>query len=233
MVGPGDYAEFVEACKRFPGRFFGYVNINPSSHRAAARVKKAAKDGFKGIKLYPSAWKNIHAYDKVCYPVYEEALRHDLLVFLHFGVSIGAQADLRHCNPIDIQLPSRDFPDLRFIIAHFGAGWFREALLLQYQTDNVYLDSSGSNIWMNYLPYDLDIKRVFRKAIQAGGSEKIIFGTDSSFFPRGFRFNIMETQYRALQELSLEPNPAITRDDIDRIMRKNILEMTGFKPTTS
>jgi predicted TIM-barrel fold metal-dependent hydrolase len=89
-------------------------------------------------------------------------------------------------------VPSRDYPDLKFIIAHFGAGFFREVLLMQYQADNVYMDSSGSNIWMKYLPYDLDLKGIFKHAIKAGGANKILFGTDSTFFPRGFRYNIAE-----------------------------------------
>ena len=92
-----------------------------------------------------------------------------MVVFCHFGVSIGGDADLRSGNPIDIQIPARDFTDLNFIIAHFGAGWFREVLLMQYQTDNVYMDSSGSNVWMKYLPQDLTLKDVFRHALRAGG----------------------------------------------------------------
>jgi len=153
-------------------------------------------------------------------------------VFLHFGITIGGQADLRHGNPIDIQLPSRDFPDLRFIIAHFGAGWFREVLLMQYQADNVYMDSSGSNIWMRYMPYDLDLKQIFRKAIQAGGPEKILFGTDSTFFPRGFRINVLEAQYKALRELAAEPRPIIDEEGIGKILRENVLDLTGFEPKT-
>ena len=232
MIGRDAYDEFLEAKKRFPGRFMGYVNITPGDEDAVERVRRAARDGFYGIKLYPSAWRDYHAYDEVCYPVYEEAQRHNLLVFLHFGITIGGQADLRHGNPIDIQLPSRDFSDLRFIIAHFGAGWFREDLLMQYQADNVYMDSSGSNIWMRYMPYDLDLKQIFRKAIQAGGPEKILFGTDSTFFPRGFRINVLEAQYKALRELAAEPSPIIDEEGIGKILRENVLDLTGFEPKT-
>ncbi|MCB2173104.1 amidohydrolase family protein, partial [archaeon] len=145
-------------------------------------------------------------------PVYDACKNNDMLVFLHFGITIGGQADLRNGNPIDIQVPSRDYPELNFVIAHFGAGWFREVLLMQYQTDNVYMDSSGSNSWMKYLPYDLDLKMIFRKAIQAGGSHKILFGTDSTFFPRGWRFNVLEAQVNACRELV--SNGVIKEEDI-------------------
>jgi predicted TIM-barrel fold metal-dependent hydrolase len=227
MVGGEAYDEFLEAKRRFPGRFMGYANVNPGDPDAAEQVGRAARDGLQGIKLYPSSWRDFHAYDEVCYPVYEEALRHGLLVFLHFGITIGGQADLRHGNPIDIQLPARDFPDLSFVIAHFGAGFFREVLLLQYQADNVLMDSSGSNSWMRYLPYDLDTRKIFERAIRAGGPERVVFGTDSTFFPRGFRYNVLEAQYSAVR--ALQEEGLISEEGVDAIFRINILRLTGFK----
>ena len=223
MVGPEAYDEFKETMRRFPGRFIGYANIDPKQDDAAAKVKQAHKDGFKGIKLYPSSWKDLKVYDEPCYPVYDACLENDMLVFLHFGITIGGQADLRNGNPIDIQVPSRDYPDLKFIIAHFGAGWFREVLMMQYQTDNVYADSSGSNSWMKYLPYDIDLKQIFRKMITTGGSHKVLFGTDSTFFPRGWRLNVLEAQVQACKELKVDG--LITDEDIHKIFYGNIKEM--------
>lgn len=223
MVGVEAYDEFLETMKRFPGRFIGYANINPKEEDAAAKVKQAAKDGFKGIKLYPSSWTGLKVYDEPCYPVYDACLANDMLVFLHFGITIGGQADLRNGNPIDIQVPSKDYPDLNFIIAHFGAGWFRELLMMQYQTDNVYGDSSGSNSWMKYLPYDIDLKQIFRKMITTGGSHKVLFGTDSTFFPRGWRINILEAQVQACKELKADG--VINDDDIYKMFYGNIKKM--------
>jgi predicted TIM-barrel fold metal-dependent hydrolase len=230
MVGVEAYDDFLEAKARFPGRFMGYANINPGDPVAAAKVEKAARDGLQGIKLYPSSWPELHTYDAACYPVYEAALKHRLPVFLHFGITIGGQADLRHGNPLDIQVPTRDFPDLNFVIVHFGAGFFRELLLLQYQADNVYMDSSGSNSWMRYLPYDLDLRKIFERAISTGSAKKVIFGTDSTFFPRGFRINILEQQYAAVKSLSEGPDAIVSEEDIDAIFRGNILRLNGFTP---
>lgn len=227
MVGKEAYEEFVEAKRRFPGRFMGYANVNPGDPDAIDNIRKAAIDGLQGIKLYPPSWRDFHAYDDVCYPIYEEALKHGLLVFLHFGITIGGQADLRYGNPLDIQPPARDFPDLTFIIAHFGAGFFRELLLLQYQTDNVLMDSSGSNLWMRYLPYELDLRSIFERAIEAGGPERIIFGTDSTFFPRGFRNNVLESQLNAVS--SIQKEGIISEDDVELIFRGNILGLTNFE----
>ncbi|MGD0802875.1 MAG: amidohydrolase family protein [Candidatus Bathyarchaeia archaeon] len=228
MIGPETYDEFMEARRRFPGYFLGYLNIQPDDSEATKKIKKAADDGFYGIKLYPSNWRGIHVYDERLYPIYEEVLKHKMLVICHFGVSIGGDADLRSGNPMDIQTPARDFPELNFMIAHFGAGWFREVLLLQYQTDNVYMDSSGSNVWMKYLPQDLTLKDIFRHAIRAGGPNKILFGTDSTFFPRGFRYNILEEQYNAIQ--SLKRDGLINDEGIQNIFCGNHKRLTGYRP---
>jgi predicted TIM-barrel fold metal-dependent hydrolase len=228
MIGPETYNEFMEARRRFPGYFLGYLNVQPNDPEAQKKIRKAAEDGFYGIKLYPSNWRGIHVYDEQIYPIYEEALKHKMLVICHFGVSIGGDADLRSGNPMDIQTPARDFPELNFMIAHFGAGWFREVLLMQYQADNVYMDSSGSNVWMKYLPQDLTLKDVFRHAIRAGGPNKILFGTDSTFFPRGFRYNILEEQYNAIQ--GLKKDGLIDEEGIEKIFSGNHKRLTGYKP---
>jgi predicted TIM-barrel fold metal-dependent hydrolase len=230
MVSPEVWSEFNETRKRFPGRFMGYANINPSAEDAVETVKRAGKDGFQGIKLYPSAG-SCHVYDKSMYPIYQEALKQKLLVILHFGITIGATANLRYGNPLDIQKPAQDFPDLNFMIAHFGAGFFREVLMLMYQTPNVVMDTSGSNSWMVYQPYDLTITKIFEKALRAGSACRVVFGTDSSFFPRGFRYNILEEQYKAVQ--SLCPQLCYSENDVDLIFHGNILRLTGFKPKSS
>ncbi|MHA2024549.1 MAG: amidohydrolase family protein [Candidatus Thorarchaeota archaeon] len=229
MIGDEVWDEFNEARKRFPGRFLGYANINPAEEQAVDMVKRAGKDGFQGIKLYPSSW-DFHAYDERVYPIYEEARKQNLLVILHFGITIGTQANLRYGNPLDIQKPALDFPELNFMIAHFGAGFFREVLMLMYQTHNVVMDTSGSNMWRNYLDVDLSITKIFERALTAGASCRVVFGTDSSFFPRGFRYNILEEQYNAVQ--SLLPKFEYSHEDVDLIFRDNILRLTGFKPRT-
>ena len=44
MVGNEAYNEFVEAMKRFPGRFMGYANINPKELNAVKDVKRAQNE---------------------------------------------------------------------------------------------------------------------------------------------------------------------------------------------
>jgi predicted TIM-barrel fold metal-dependent hydrolase len=50
----------------------------------------------------------------------------------------------------------------------------------------------------------LTLAAVFRQAIAVAGAERLIFGTDSSFFPRGWRQVICGAQRTALDELGVE-----------------------------
>jgi hypothetical protein len=45
-------------------------------------------------------------------------------------------------------------PQVNFVIPHFGAGYFREALMLCDLCPNVYLDTSSSNSWVRYQTRD-------------------------------------------------------------------------------
>jgi predicted TIM-barrel fold metal-dependent hydrolase len=88
-----------------------------------------------------------------------------------------------------------------FIVPHFGAGYLREALMLADLCPNVYLDTSSSNSWTRY--EGIDLQTAFRRVIATVGAERLLFGTDSSFFPRGWNYEIFESQAKALLDLGI------------------------------
>jgi len=98
---------------------------------------------------------------------------------------------------------ARGFPGVPFIIPHFGCGYPRELLHLMWVCGNVYVDTSGSNEWMRWMPYDLDLRTLFRRFVDTAGPARIIFGTDSSWFPRGFAGRYLEVQWEACVGLGL------------------------------
>lgn len=69
---------------------------------------------------------------------------------------------------------------------------------------NVYLDTSSTNSWMRYEEASLDLRTVFRRALDVVGPKRLLFGTDSSFYPRGWNKQIFEVQAKVLYELGLD-----------------------------
>ena len=134
------------------------------------------------------------------------------VLFVHCGVlSVGVRRklglasrfELRYGQPLDVQRFAVDHPSLPIIVPHFGAGFFREALMLAEACPNVVLDTSSTNGWVRYHP-GLTLTDVFRTAMAVVGPDRLMFGTDSSFFPRGWQAPIYDTQRAILEQLGTE-----------------------------
>ncbi|MDI6863832.1 MAG: amidohydrolase family protein, partial [Pseudothermotoga sp.] len=71
-------------------------------------------------------------------------------------------------------------------------------------------------------PYEVTLQTLFRKFRETIGADRIIFGTDSSWFPRGFAKVYLEEQLRAMIEVGYSD------EEIEKVLYKNmntILEM--------
>jgi predicted TIM-barrel fold metal-dependent hydrolase len=205
---PADEAAVAAAVAAHPGRFIGFYMLDPTKDDALDRVAWAAAHGLGGICLFPAMHRYpIHGPEvaRVCEMA---AATPGTAVFVHCGVlSVGARTklglpsrfEMRFGNPLDLQGPALAHPRLPFIVPHFGAGFFREALMLADVCPNVYLDTSSSNRWMRYTP-ELSLREVFRAALDVAGSKRLLFGSDSSFFPRGWQPDVLATQQRAMAD---------------------------------
>lgn len=213
---PGDEASVAAAIQAFPGRFFGYFFLNPTAADAPLRVEAALDAGLQGICLFPA----MHAYslhDERLTPILELAAARGAVVFVHCGVltvgirkklGLASPFDMRFSNPIDLHGVALRHSGVPFVIPHFGAGYFREALMLCDLCPNVHLDTSSSNSWMRYQPARMDLRTVFEKALEVAGAERLVFGTDSSFFPRGWHKPVFETQANLLAVIGINEGQA-------------------------
>ena len=66
---------------------------------------------------------------------------------------------------------------------------------------NVYLDTSSSNTWMKY--EGLTLKAVFKRAREVCGANRLLFGTDSSFYPRGWNAPVYQLQSAVMTDLGV------------------------------
>ena len=121
-------------------------------------------------------------------------------------------------DPLAVARLATAFPAVPFIIPHFGAGLFREALMAADVCPNIHLDTSSSNGWTRYTP-GLSLLEVFKTALAVVGPSRLIFGTDSSFFPRGWQRGVYEQQKAIVSQLGLraEDEELIFGGNFDRL----------------
>ncbi len=95
-----------------------------------------------GIKLYPG-YDAVYPGDKRNYPFYELAREFDVPVVFHSGDTASSRALLKYSHPLAVDEVAVAFPDVRFVIAHYGSPWIVDATEVAIKNDNVYLDLSG------------------------------------------------------------------------------------------
>jgi predicted TIM-barrel fold metal-dependent hydrolase len=223
---PGDQRSVIAAAARFPNRFYAYAMVNPTDDGAVGDVISALEAGALQALCFFPAMHRFSMDDARLTPLLESAAASRAVVFVHCGVlSVGVRKklglpsafDMRYSNPIDLHAPALRYPQIRFVAPHFGAGFFREALMLCDLCPNVYLDTSSSNAWMRY--EHLDLRQVFRRALDVAGASRLLFGTDSSFFPRGWNAAVFDAQAKALYELGVDEDAArlIFNDNLQQL----------------
>jgi len=210
---PGDEDSVADAVAEYPDRLVGLFALNPVADDAAARAERAFGElGLRCACLFPAMHHYQLGDDRVG-RIFEIAGAHRAALFVHCGyLSIEARAklglanefDLRLGDPLALAATAVRFPGVPVIIPHFGAGFLREALMAADVCPSIHLDTSSSNGWLKYVP-GLTLADVFRRALAVAGPDRVVFGTDSSFFPRGWRRVIYGAQRTALDEIGVEP----------------------------
>jgi predicted TIM-barrel fold metal-dependent hydrolase len=214
---PGDEASVAEAVAMAPDRLVGFFMLNPLADDAAARVSAGLGPmGLRGVCLFPAMQRYSLHDPRVVALVEQVAASPGSVLFVHCGVlSVGirkklglpSRFDMRFSNPLDIHGLAMAFPSLTIVVPHFGAGMFREALMLADLCPNVVLDTSSSNHWIDYHP-GLTLTDVFRQALHVAGASRLVFGTDSSFFPRGWNRPVLDAQRAAMSALGISERDA-------------------------
>jgi predicted TIM-barrel fold metal-dependent hydrolase len=136
--------------------------------------------GMRLLKLMPS-YGFFRLGDSRLWRVYEHAEARRIPVLIHVGSSVFPGTRQRFCDPDDVQDVAREFPELPFVLAHAGRGyWYEQCQFLAEHEPNVYLDLTG-------LPparlLDL-LPRLERIA------DKTVFGTDWPAVPKPVAANL-------------------------------------------
>jgi predicted TIM-barrel fold metal-dependent hydrolase len=208
---PGDADSVAIAVLRHPSRFVGFFMVDPCRDDAVTYATRALDEGLRTMCLFP-AMHRYSLYDDKLAKIFElaESRQADgAAMFVHCGVlSVGVRQklglpsafDIAFGNPAHLHALALKFPTVPLIVPHFGAGLLREALMLADLCPNVYLDTSSSNSWIKYTP-GLTLEQVFQTALNVVGPDRLLFGSDSSFFPRGWNRAVYDGQKASLEKI--------------------------------
>lgn len=211
---PNDESSISAAVKAFPERIYGGFFFNPLEENAVEKAQKGFDEyGLKVIALFPAMHKySIADNENVRQIAKLVSQRKGTAIFVHCGaLSVGIRKkiglkspfDLRFSSPLEVHKLASEFPEVNFIIPHFGAGFWRETMMAAELCPNIYIDTSSTNKWTNYEFSTPNLRTVFEKTINLLGAGHLLFGTDSSFFPRGWNAEIFNQQIKILQDLGI------------------------------
>jgi predicted TIM-barrel fold metal-dependent hydrolase len=215
VTGGGNDA-LAAICRRHP-RFIGFAHHDPFAPGAAAELRRAVTaQGLRGYKvLAPTLEGRID--DPALAPVWEVCEELGLPVLIHFGPLSGGGGIASHPNisPLALHDVAKGYPTVPFVVPHFGCGYPTELLQLCWACDNVFVDTSGNNEWMRWVVPALTLEELFRQFRETIGARRVVFGTDSSHFPRGLAVRYVEEQLRACRAVGF------TEDELAAVFAGN------------
>ncbi len=227
---PVEVDSVAEGVRASGGRLVQFALTDPTQADAPDRIARwVAEQDVRGLLLFPA----MHCFDlsaPAMDAVYREADRSGLAILVHMGtlrvrvrdiLGLPSNFDITYASPTRLAGAVERFPNVRFIIPHFGGGYLNETLELGRAHGNVSVDTSSSNSWIRLQPGSLTLAQVFERTLEALGPERVHFGTDSSVFPRGWRDDVHQEQVEALA--------SIGADDATRnlVLRGNTLRLLG------
>ena len=122
---------------------------------------------------------------------YKLAAKFNTPVIFHTGDTFSAKAKVKYAHPKQIDEVAVDFPDTKFVLAHFGNPWITDAAQVVYKNKNVWADLSGILIgdaaafaeMTRTGVLERTVKRIKEGIEYTEASEKFLFGSDWPLAP--------------------------------------------------
>jgi hypothetical protein len=154
-----------------PTRFRLVANINPHLHHpVGSEVERQLDLGAVALKVHP-VHGGFSPADRELYDAYTVCAQRGVPVILHSGTSTFPGARARFGDPALLLDVLEDFPDVPFVFAHGGRGWWYDtAAFLALARPNVWLDLAG-------LP-PVKLPEYYQRFDLVRLARKWIFGTD-------------------------------------------------------
>jgi predicted TIM-barrel fold metal-dependent hydrolase len=124
-------------------------------------------------------------------PYYRLASKYQVPVILHTGDTWSRTAKVKYAHPLKIDDLAVDFPDTKFVLAHFGNPWVMDAAEVIFKNENVWADLSGILIGDARAFATMEKEGVLAREISriregiefAEAPEKFLYGSDWPLSP--------------------------------------------------
>ncbi|MBA4065869.1 MAG: amidohydrolase [Isosphaera sp.] len=205
-------APLVRGVKLHP---VGFANPERFDRDHLARVEAVLRQGrVKALKVYLGYLH--YGPDHPGYrPYYALAAKYLVPVVFHTGDPYSRKAKVKFARPLPVDDVAVDFPDTRFVLAHFGNPWLADAAEVVYKNPNVWADLSG------FLVGDREAFARYGKAgvlgraadrVRAaieftGAPDRFLFGSDWPLAPVAVYRDFVRTLFPE------EEHPAVFRDN--------------------
>jgi predicted TIM-barrel fold metal-dependent hydrolase len=224
----------VEAVRRWPQRFVGYVGVDPTMGLdVCLRELDEQLDELPeavGLKLYPAQIDPIRSWrmddPKLAFPLFERAQKRGIkVVAIHKAAPLGA-VPLNPFKVDDIDSAADAFPDLAFEIIHAGYAFTEETCMAMARYPNVYGNLEITSAFAYKAPGMFE--ELMGQFMYWAGSSKVIFSDGNMVFHsqpileklRNFKF-----QDATLSRWGI---PQITKQDLANILGGNYARILGI-----
>ncbi|MDL2314189.1 amidohydrolase family protein [Desulfovibrio sp. OttesenSCG-928-C14] len=189
--------EIYELMERYPGKFAGFVGVDPLDPGAPAQIRRSVgKLGMKGVALEPG-WCNPPCYadDPRFAPVYETIATLGVPVVLTMSVMAGP--DLTYTDPVRVERMAAKYPEIPFVVAHAAWPYFIQLMAVALRHKNVYL-VPDCYFYMPCMPMIADVMPMFNSVLQ----RQVIYA--STYPVRGLKQALDEWKARPWEAEALE-----------------------------
>ena len=181
--------------------FFG--SVHPEDPDYAHCIRRMKEFGLQGIKFHPG-YQGFAVDSKAAYAVYEEAVKHDLVMYFHSGYD----PSLPGCDYTSIERFAaflKDFKGYKIILAH-GGGYDEWGKVMDLLGDKqCYFDVA---FVLESMERSKDAKELYRQ-----NEDYFLFGTDSPW-----------CEQKKYVEL-IRDSTALTREQKEKLFCKNVQKL--------
>ena len=210
---PGDEASVARAVARHPSRFVGFFMLDPTAPDAASRTEHALdRLGLRAICLFP-AMQRYSLHDPRVKEIVQLAAahaRHRRVRALRRAVGRRSQ-EARAAEPLRRALRqsprssrARRRPSRRAV--HHSALRRRPVprSVARRRPRAKRVPRHVEHESVDVVSPRAHAAGVFRQALEVAGPDRLLFGTDSSFFPRGWNRAVYDAQVSALDAAGVD-----------------------------